>query len=354
MPCSKPLTGPFALRSQAFLLVAIATFCVLSIGHPSPVRGNDDEAFSIMTWNLEWFFDDEDRDNYSKLAKEQKAPSREQWNWKRDAVAESIAKVNPSIVALQEVESRRILWYLTRALDREQKQKYTELGIQGTDHFTEQDVGFLFRAPIDALSISRRMQTRDMKASEKYFNLSKHLVGVFQISVGSEVETVTIVNVHLRARAEAEAIRIRQCRLLHQWIRGAIQAGENVIVLGDFNTEEASSPTRRESDIGVACGLHTDNTDDDLVDLHTKIGSNPADTHLLQKVFDRILVSPTLLNDAPGKKDLVFDSILVRHDLSIRGSRDSEAQHWENYSQLPDGDRDLSDHYPVIAKFRLK
>ena len=349
-----PPTGLSSVRFNAHPVISIAACIVLALSFPSAVVGDDDDTFSIMTWNVEWFFDDDDRDNYSKLAKEQTAPSREQWNWKRDAVAESIAKARPSIVALQEVESRRILWYLTRALDREQKQKYTELCIQGTDHFTEQDVGYLFRAPIDALSIGRRMQTREMKASENFFDLSKHLVGVFQIPADNEVETVTVLNIHLRARAEAESLRIRQCRLLHQWVRGAIEAGENVIVLGDFNTEEPSAPTRKESDIGVACGLHTDNTDDDLVDLHSKIGSGPADTHLLKKAFDRVLVSPALLQDTPGKKDLVFESITVRHDLSIRGERDTETQHWENYWSLSDADRDLSDHYPVIAKFRLK
>lgn len=332
--------------------IVLAVICGLVVSSQPGLCAQ--ESFSVMTWNLEWFFDDQDGDNYSKLAKEKTSPSRPQWNWKRDAVAASIAKVQPDVVALQEVENRRVLWYLTRALDREEQQKYTELGIESADHFTEQDVGFLFRAPTDVLSISQRMQTRAMKASEKYFDLSKHLLGVFQVPVGSDVETVTILNVHLRARAEAEPLRIRQCRLLHQWIRGAIEAGENVIVLGDFNTEETSDETRPNSDVAVACGLHTSSSRDDLVDLYARCDPRSRDTHLLGKAFDRILVSPELIRDTPGRKDLVFESITVRHDLSIRGERDTESQHWDNYWSLPDSMRDLSDHYPVIAEFKIR
>ncbi|TWT93918.1 endonuclease/exonuclease/phosphatase family protein [Stieleria varia] len=319
----------------------------------------DAEPFSIMTWNLEWFYDDFNGDNFSDLAKEMTTPSRAQWDWRRDAIAQSIATASPSVVALQEVENRRVLWYLSRALDREHKQKYTELNIESTDHFTEQDVGFLFRSPLDVLSISQRMQTRQMKASEQYFNLSKHLVGVFEVPLGNQTsggqtETVIVLNVHLRAKAEAEALRIRQAKLIHYWVASAVAAGENVIVLGDFNTEETGDVTRPDSDLGVACGLHTPQTSDDLVDLHSRIRSPARDTHLLSKSFDRILVSPSLLTDTPGKPDLVFDSITVRQDLVIRGARDTPSQHWDDYWGQPDSDRDLSDHYPVIAKFNVR
>ena len=191
-------------------------------GAAEPIDG---QTFSVMTWNLEWFYDDYDGDNFSELAKEKSTPSRRQWEWRRDAVAQAIGRVSPSVVAVQEVESRRVLWYLTRSLDREQHQKYQELGIESGDHFTEQDVGFLFRSPVDVLSISQRMQTRQMKASQQFYNLTKHLVGVFQIPVGTpasgldsngidqgnqNVETITVLNLHLRANEEAEPLRRRQ------------------------------------------------------------------------------------------------------------------------------------------------
>lgn len=323
---------------------------------PKSVAAEPDDrlSFSVMTWNLEWFYDEYAGDNYSKLAKEKTTPSRAQWNWRRDAIAASIAQVSPTVVALQEVENRRVLWYLTRALDREHKLTYQELGIESSDHFTEQDVGFLFRSPADALSISQRMQTRAMKASDRYFNLSKHLVGVFQIPAGDGFENVTVLNVHLRAREEAEPLRSRQARLMHQWVADAVARGENVIVLGDFNTEELGDRTIPGSDLAIACGQETETTNDDLVDVTLRVPAQQRATHLLGRQFDRILVSPALLSDDPQRPDLVLDSIQVRPDLCIRGGQDGQTEHWEQYWQIPAEQRDLSDHYPVIATFRIR
>lgn len=339
-----------------------AFFCgSTNLGAVEPKGG---QTFSVMSWNLEWFYDEFAGDNFSKLAKEKSTPTRAQWDWRRDAVAAAIARVSPSVVAVQEVENRRVLWYLARSLDREHQQKYQELGIQSGDHFTEQDVGYLFRSPVDVLSISQRMQTRQMKASERFFNVTKHLVGVFQIPVVSaltgadgnwqDVETVTIVNLHLRARAEAEPLRKRQLALVQHWLAGAIAAGENVIVLGDFNTEESGDLTRPDSDLGIACGMQTQSPDDDLIDLTLRVPMAKRGTHLTGKQFDRILVSPSLLEDAPGRPDLVFGSIQVRADLAIRGGQDGQSEHWEHYWEIPDENRDLSDHYPVIATFKIQ
>jgi endonuclease/exonuclease/phosphatase family metal-dependent hydrolase len=314
----------------------------------------DTEAFSVMTWNLEWFYDEYRGDNFSELAKQKSAPSREQWNWRRDAFADSIAEVSPSIVALQEVENRRVLWYLSRALEKRGQMKFQELGIEGGDHFTEQDVGFLFRHPVEVLSISQRMQTRKMRASEKYFNLTKHLMGIFLVPVGDGFERVTVLNLHLRSGKEAESLRRRQARLVHHWIFEAVSRGENVIVLGDFNTEETGDQTMRGSDIGITAGDETKPADDDLIDLTLRIPNSKRATHLSGKQFDRVLVSRSLVIDSPDRLDLVFDSIEVRQDLAIRGGQDRQSDHWDRYWEIDAEKRDLSDHYPVVATFKVQ
>ena len=312
------------------------------------------DEFVVMTWNLEWFYDEYDGDNYSKLAKEKSTPSRDRWNWRRDQVASAIAKASPSVVALQEVENRRVLWYLTRAIEKAGDQRYRELGIQSTDHFTEQDVGYLYGNSVDALSIVQRMQTQKMFESRRYQNLTKHLFAEFQISAGGATETVTMLNVHFRAGADNDSLRERQARLLHLWVADKVARGENVIVLGDFNTEQTGDALRPGSDLAIACGEETARKDDDLVDLTLRVPRSNRQTHLIGKQFDRILVSPSLLKDEPGKRDLVFQSIVVRDDLAVRGGRDSEAVHWDHYWDIPAAERDLSDHYPVIATFQLR
>lgn len=353
-----------ATRLPMALLVALVLFAIVS--SPSYAQqaksGNADskedapEKLTIMTWNLEWFYDDQSGDNYSRLAKEKTAATREDWDWKRDAVAKSIQSAKPTILALQEVENRRVLWYLKRALDRDYKVDYDELCDESTDSFTEQDVGLMFRSPVDMLQTGHFGLTRAMKKTQRYFDLSKHIMGVFEVPNGTDnPERLTVMNIHLRSRAEGESLRIRQARLVNHWIADRITAGENVIVLGDTNTEEKGDVTRPESDLGILCGLETKTKSDDLVDLHLKLSPDNRRTHLLPgRQFDRILVSQSLLEDDPNRPDLVFSSIEVLKELCIQGEQDTEDEHWEQYWKRPEADRDLSDHYPVQATFEIK
>ena len=313
------------------------------------------ESLTVMTWNLEWFFDDEQADNHSVLAKEKTAPSRAAWDWRRDAIAKSISEVRPSILAVQEVESRRVLWYLSRSLKRNHQLQYQELGVEGRDHFTEQDVGLLIRSPVDVVSVFQGAYPNRIRSNGQFYDVSKHLLAVLEYQHGVNYERVIVMNVHLRSRPEGEAIRLRQGRLVHHWIAEAIKNGENVILLGDFNTEETGETTRQRSDLGIASGLETPDSEDDLVDLNLRLASDGRQTHMLDgRQFDRIFCSPSLLKDDPSRLDLVFTKIEVRPDLAIRGQPDTPEQHWETYWKLPADERDLSDHYPVMATFVLR
>ena len=78
-------------------------------------------------------------------------------------------------------------------------------------------------------------------------------------------------------------------------------------------------------------------------------------THMLSgRQYDRILCSRSLIEDDPAQPDLVFSKIEVRPDLCVRGTADDPEQHWNAYWSLPDDQRDLSDHYPVMATFDVR
>lgn len=334
---------------------------VNSNGSPS----SGDAAFRVMSWNLEWFYDDEPNDNYSKLAKEQTAPSRAKWDWKRDAVASSIQLSKPSVAAFQEIENRRVLWYLARALDRNHKIAYREICIEGDDVFTEQDVGFIYRSgndegvkpllQIEPVLSATFGRTASMRRDNQTAEVSKHLLVDYEVSYGEHVETVSILTLHLRAREEAVQTRTKQARTVHAWLADRVRTGANVIVLGDFNTEESTIPAVSGSDMAAACGFDTSDTDDDLVDLHDRIPERERQTHLLPgKSFDRILVSPALIADDPNKVDLVFTEIETLKSLSVRGNADVPDEHWNGYWSMDDENRDISDHWPVMATFEFK
>lgn len=344
---------------DSFRLVVCGSLITALLGasHTQAQRTRRDEAekLTVMTWNLEWFYDESPGDNFSELARQKTAPNRPAWAWHRDAIAASISKARPTILALQEVESRRILWYLTQALKRDHSLEYEELGNESEDHFTEQDVGILFRPPADVLSTTNLKQTQAMFDTKRYYDVSKHLMAVFEFPTGSDVEKVIIMNIHLRSRPEGRELRTRQARLVHYWMRDAIARGENVIVLGDTNTEERGDTTRIGSDLAVLCGRETETTEDDLIDLHLRLSPQQRQTHLLAgRQFDRIMVSKSLLVDDPARPDLVFESIKVLPDLAIQGKPDVPEQHWERYWKLPADQRDLSDHFPVQATFTVQ
>jgi endonuclease/exonuclease/phosphatase family metal-dependent hydrolase len=314
-----------------------------------------DEPLTVMTWNLEWFYDDQPGDNYSDLAKERSSLDRTRWNWRRDEIAKSIAAVRPTILAVQEVENRRVLWYLTQALRRQHQVSYDEFGIESRDFFTEQDVGVLIRPPAELVAISQHGYPRNLRSSNEYYDLTKHLRCEIDFVYRGLSHPVTIVTVHLRATAEAEPFRVRQGRLLQRWIRDAVRSGQDLIVLGDLNTEASGNETRPDSDLGILCGLETADPADDLIDLNLRLPLTSRQTHLLPgRQYDRILCSRSLLEDDPSRPDLVFTRIAVLRDLCVRGEVDEPTKHWEAYWEIPASERDLSDHFPVMATFEIR
>lgn len=339
------------MHCQRLISVLGFVFTIFPIAHS--VLAED--AVKVMTWNLEWFYDDDSGDNHSKLAKEQSAPTRDDWDWKRDGIARSIATVSPTIAAFQEVENRRVMWYLSRAIDRDHNQKYQELAVESRDFFTEQDVAYLVRQPAEVTSQTVFNLSGAERKNDLYSDVSKHLMGTFEIRHGDAVEQIAIINLHLRARAEAVKLRVRQARSVHLWIADLIKAGKNVIVLGDMNTEQRDETAAPDSDMGILAGRHTPTPDDDLTDLLVRLPRSQRQTHLLEdRQFDRILCSRSLMTDAPGKRDLVFQSVAVHRDLAIHAEPDTPQGHWDDYWAVAPNQRDLSDHYPVVATFVWK
>lgn len=308
------------------------------------------EKLIVATWNLEWFYDEHIGDNYMKLPKEQAAPSRAEWDWKLAGIAKAIAEINPTIIALQEVENRRVLFYLTSKLKKDYNKTFRVAYIEGSDYFTEQDVAILYQSGLT--SFTWKEQTKEEFAVQDYYHLNKHLFAEFEWGPPEDREKLSILNLHLRAAPDAADIRTRQGRLARKWMNDKILAGENVIIMGDLNTNDLWNNLAPDSDIGVIRGLNTPSTDDDLFDTLAAVKEENPYTHLIMKQFDRILLSPSLTQDAPGKTDLVFKSATIRRDLVVNG-KEQDTEHREIYWKIPEEERDFSDHYPLVTEFEF-
>ena len=333
------------MQKYCFAVALVALTASVASADPPP------EKLIVATWNVEWLYDNYTGDNYQDLAKAQSAPSREDWNWKLAGVAKVIAEIKPTVLALQEVENQRVLFYLERMLKRDYGLDYNIAYVEGEDYFTEQDVGVLSLGGLTGFGVKR--QTSEMYETKSYYNVNKHILCEFEWGNGDDKERLLLINVHLRAGPENTGIRTRQSRLIRSWINGPVKRGENVIVLGDINSNESFETTTKEGDLGVLRALDTPETGDDLIDLFAHYQGASKETHLIHKQFDHILTTPSLLIDAPQKLDLVFRSIDIRKDLVVRGKQQDE-NHMDIFWKIPEAERDISDHYPVVAEFEFR
>ena len=320
---------------------------------PSCAQDDPPAQLVVATWNVEWMYDDDLTDNRSDLSKEQSAPNQEFWRTKLSSVAAALAATGADIIALQEIEGDQTLIAIAAELRQKHNVNYRHAFIPGSDRFTEQDVGLLFRSGLT--QYRRHEQNREMFDSNNFYNISKHLVAEF--SWKSIASRMTVMTVHLRATVEAEDFRIRQARLARHWLEPQITQGEDVILLGDFNSEhpvgENTGDMQELAGIGKSATDGTSKKVAPLVDLLRFAPAAQRKTHvILPRAFDRILVSQSLIEDGPGK-DWVFKQIEVRSDLVVRGKQDGP-EHWDNRLTMPLDELDTSDHFPLVATFELK
>lgn len=334
-----------------WLVISTLSLCCC-VGSTSRCQADEKpKAVTVATWNLEWFYDDDRRDNSLGISTEKTAPSLEEWEWKKSAVAKVIAEMNPTIMCLQEVENRKVVYELTKRLKDSHGLRYRYAFIPGYDFGTDQDVAIIYRSGL--VEFSRREQSREMFDSQEFYNLSKHLIARFEWGAGDQKESLMLVNVHLRARAEHADLRVRQSRLIRAWVDEQITRGENVIVTGDFNVEEDFGMATKTGAVGILCGQNTAATADDLGDAHAVLPETSRATHISGRQYDRILFSAPMANDQSKKKDFVFNRAMIRRDLVVQGTFDGE-KHWDNYYSIPQNERDISDHYPLIVEFLFK
>lgn len=307
------------------------------------------EKLVVMSWNVEWMFDHDKSDNLSDLAKEQSAPSAGYWQWKVSAVANAIAQCDPTVVALQEIEGSQTLADIVKELRDKHQLAYRAAFVQGSDSFTEQDVGILQKTGL--VNYGRYEQSKTMFDSGLFYNVSKHIVAEFRWADVSS--PLTLLNMHLRATADAEKERSRQGRLARFWLERQLDAGEDVIFLGDLNSEHPVGEIAGEMQFLVDGGQPQNPPQ--LVDLLANAPAQSRRTHLiLDKQLDRILVSPSLMTDDPNARDWVFTSMAVRSELVIQGQGNDGPAHWDGRLTMRTSELDISDHAPVIATFELR
>ena len=107
------------------------------------------DALKICTWNLYWFFDENDADNESRLAIGKTARNSRIYRQRVKETAAVLAEINADVMALQEVENQKVVRDLANELGSEHGLSFRVAFKQGYDDYTEQDVAFLVRSNIE-------------------------------------------------------------------------------------------------------------------------------------------------------------------------------------------------------------
>jgi endonuclease/exonuclease/phosphatase family metal-dependent hydrolase len=345
------------MRYMLCSLLLVALFCTIDAQPPEKVaiplaeRKGD---LSVATWNLEWFYDWDINDNQSETAKINSAPSRKDWEWRLKATADAIAKMKPTVLCLQEIENKKVLDQLCVTIKERHRLDYEVCFAQGRDSFTEQDVGVLvlrgLRPQFRRAPEPRNWNSREMKP------LTKQLMVEIPWGDGPNMRRLTFINVHLMAGDDIgkEMDRCDQARFIKRWIEDEHKRGHYVVLMGDLNTAEVRGNPPKEKALDILAGKDTpDDKDDDLEDVTNIMPVMERITFGSRgSMLDHIFISPKLKN-GPG---IAFDTISNRKDVVIRGEGPDfklklrDRRFWK----IDEDERDLSDHYPLLAKFRVK
>lgn len=340
------------LAMLTFLALLLATPFDLSAQLQPPLAQRQGDL-SIATWNLEWFYDWDISDNQSETAKINSAPSRKDWEWRLRHTADAIARMHPTVLCLQEIENKKVLDELVRTIKERHKIDYEVCFVQGRDTFTEQDVGVLVLRGLRP-QYRRAPEPRNWNNREQR-PLTKQLMVEIPWGDGPTQRRLTFINVHLMAGDDIgkEMDRCDQARFIKHWIKDEHHAGHYVILVGDMNTAEMrSQPKERAIDILTGKDTPTDPEDDldDIIQIMPPLDRITFGSR--GSTLDHILISPKL-RKGPG---IAFESISNRRDVVIRGQGPDFKLHLRDrrFWKIDEDERDLSDHYPLLAKFKQK
>jgi len=303
------------------------------------------ETLKVATWNLEWFYDANPRDNESELAKIHSAPNAAAFEFRLSQFAVAIAALQPDILALQEVENQLVLDQLAERLKKSHGQNYHVVFVQGRDSATEQDVGLLVSARFEKPKGERieTIEPQRYRNRDRYQVPSKHLVARIDTHRQQGVGPLLVVTTHLKAgrNPSDEQQRIFQSRVLNEFATLEQSKGWQLMILGDLNSNDTFLETRVDGAVGVLTGRDSPGDDDDFLDLHHWLPAQGRRTHVSGRELDRMAVSPRLTKGPT----LQLQGVLV----SV-----PSIQPWLTSPTAKDTENRLSDHYPVMATFHIQ
>ncbi len=291
---------------------------------PPPPPKVPEGAFAIGTFNLDWAIDAADVPRTSQ-GKENRAKTEADWEWKRDAIGELLAKERLDVVGLQELGGERELADIAWAIEQKGGYHYDYATVETDDKATGLHVGLLSRWPI---SDARRLDA----------NMRKQMAADVELPSG---DTVTVVVVHARSGHYPAylADRRKQARSVkHSIVQ--IARKHPVVVLGTFH--DVYTPSFAEyagSSVGIFAGASTKTPTDDCQDSAAHVGETTVSDTPTHRIFSCGL----WLSGAWSSG----------RELVVRGPVDPPDARWTDVPVDQDPKRDIGEHLVVWAEIAM-
>ena len=293
---------------------------------PPPVWATD--GIRIATFNGEFLFDGEGDEGQATFDwKGDPARARAH----RDAVGAVVRSLDADLVVMPETENLNALTLLVE--ESLGGMGYTPWLVDGRDTFTGQDVGLLSRLAVEATG--RTDERAPVGVTDDRYGVSKNLWARLDL----QGTPVTVIGVHFLARpddAERRPRREAQAEVIRQLVAAEIEAGREVIVLGDFNDFDDHVPDRRSSQpISDVLAIVKRAGPGDADDLVNVIGDVPQ-AQRFTSLYDRNANGTVDDGELSAIDHVLLSPALYRRVVDVR------------YVHSHDPLR-VSDHFPVVV-----
>lgn len=291
---------------------------------PPPPPKVPEGAFAIGTFNLDWAIDAADVPR-TTLGKENRAKTDEDWEWKRDAIGELLAKERLDVVGLQELGGERELADIAWAIEQKGGYHYDYATVDTDDKATGLHVGLLSRWPI---TDARRLDA----------NMRKQMAADVELPSG---DTITVVVVHARSGHYPAylADRRKQARSVKQAVL-RVARQHPVVVLGTFH--DVYTPSFAEyaaSSVGIFAGASTKSPTDDCQDSAAHVGETTVGDTPTHRIFSCGL--------------WLSGAWASGRELVVRGRVDPPDARWTDVPIDQDPQRDIGEHLVVWAEIAM-
>ncbi|MCR5217541.1 endonuclease/exonuclease/phosphatase family protein [Treponema sp.] len=223
----------FVIFSSIILSIIPAAFISCGGDFSFAPEGGNGGRLSVLTWNLQTFFDGKkDGCEYSQFLSE-KYWGRDLYQKRLKRLTSSLKELNCDILVMEEVENEGVLYDIYNFMAGEwDSSRVYKWACFAKEEYGAIGIGILSRYPLENM----KLHCLDILSEEKAQPSMRPLL---EVDVKTKKGSLTLIANHWKSmkggKEESEVWRKREEGLLEGIVRKCLENNKRVIALGDFN-----------------------------------------------------------------------------------------------------------------------